>query len=179
MRLAPLLAVALAFAPVAGWAALAPGAKAPDFTTRGALGGKIFTLKLSDQLKNGPVVLYFFPAAFTPGCTLEAREFAEATAEFRKVGATVIGMSADPIDKLADFSVKECASKFAVASAGPRVIEGYDVKLPQKEGLTNRTSYVIAPDGRILYAHSDMNPREHVKNTLAAVREWRAAGSRP
>lgn len=157
------------------WASLSVGAKAPDFTTRSALGGKVSTLKLSEALKKGPVVLYFFPAAFTPGCTLEAADFAQATAEFRKSGATVIGMSADPIDKLQKFSVEACRSKFAVATATPAIISGYDVKLPAREGLSDRTSYVIAPDGRIIHVHSDMNPRDHVKTTLAAVRDWKAA----
>jgi len=166
-------ALALLIAPKAATSALAVGAKAPDFTTRGALAGKIFTLTLSDQLKKGPVVLYFFPAAFTPGCTAEAHEFAEATDEFRAAGATVIGMSADPIDKLAKFSVEECRNKFVVASAGAGIIKGYDVALPVG-GMTNRTSYVIAPTGRIAYVHSAMSYKDHVKNTLAAVKAMRA-----
>mgnify|MGYP004499927153 CR=1 FL=1 len=166
------LAAALLAFPAA--AALTPGAKAPDFETRGALAGKAFRLSLSEQLKKGPVVLYFFPAAFTAGCTAEAHEFAEASDDFRKAGATVIGMSADSLDKLTTFSREACRDKFAVATATPAIVKGYDVSLPQRAGLTNRTSYVIAPDGRILYAFSDMNYRDHVKNTLAAVRKWRA-----
>jgi len=166
-------AAALTFTTVAQ-AALPVGSSAPDFETRGALAGKVFTLKLSDQLKKGPVVLYFFPAAFTPGCTAEAHEFAEATDEFKKAGATVIGMSADPVDKLAEFSTKECSNKFAVASAGPKVIEGYDVALkvnnPAFAGKTDRTSYVITKTGKIAYAHSAMDYKDHVKNTLAAVK---------
>src|SRR3546814_19962507 len=104
------------------------------------LAGKVFKLHLAEQLKKGPVVLYFFPAAFTPGCTIEAHEFAEATPEFKKAGATVIGLSADPIEKLKKFSVEECRNKFAVASASPKMITGYDVKLSQRDGLSNRTS---------------------------------------
>jgi len=163
------LAAAAFFVPRAATSALPVGAMAPDFTTRGALGGKPFTLTLSHQLKKGPVVLYFFPAAFTPGCTAEAREFADQSAAFKKAGATIIGMSADPLDKLAQFSVQECRSKFAVASAGPGIITAYDVGLPLRIGYTNRTSYVIAPTGRIIYVHSALDYREHVKNTLAAV----------
>jgi peroxiredoxin Q/BCP len=169
------IAAALLAVPAAAPGALAVGAKAPDFTTRGALAGKEFTLHLAEQLKKGPVVLYFFPAAFTPGCTAEAHEFAEASDDFKKAGATVIGMSADPVDKLARFSVEECRNKFAVASAGPAIISGYDVPLPQKAGLTNRTSYVIAPSGRIAYVHSEMNYAAHVKNTLAAVQSMKPA----
>jgi thioredoxin-dependent peroxiredoxin len=172
----PFVAAAiLAIAPVAvSEAAIQPGAAAPQFRTQGALGGKIFTLDLKQQLRKGPVVLYFFPAAFTAGCTAEAHEFAEASADFNKAGATVIGMSADPIDKLTRFSVEACRNKFAVATASPQIIAGYDVRLPQREGLSNRTSFVIAPNGRVIYAYSDMDYRDHVKNTLAAVRDWRA-----
>lgn len=187
MRAIPLVAaLALSATPFAAHATLAVGAKAPDFQTKGALAGKQFDLKLSSALKKGPVVLYFFPAAFTPGCTLEANQFAEATAEFHKLGASVIGMSVDPIDKLADFSVKECRNKFPVATATPAVVSGYDVKMPKMSnlppavqekmaGLTARTSYVIAPDGKIIYAHSDLDYKDHMKNTLAAVQKWDAA----
>ncbi len=163
-------AAALLVLPQAATSALPVGAKAPDFTTRGALAGKLFTLKLSEHLKKGPVVLYFFPAAFTPGCTAEAQEFAEATDDFKAAGATVIGMSADPVDKLALFSKQECRDKFAVASAGPAIVKDYDVALPVPGGMTNRTSYVISRTGRIVYVHSAMSYKDHVKNTLAAVK---------
>ncbi|WP_278983522.1 peroxiredoxin [Sphingobium yanoikuyae] len=150
-------------------AALAVGAKAPEFTTRGALAGKTFTVTLSHQLKRGPVVLYFFPKAFTPGCSAEAREFAENIDKFKAAGATVIGMSADPVDDLVAFSTKECAGKFAVASAGPNIVSGYDVALKMRPGMTDRTSYVIAPSGRIAFVHSEMSYAGHVKSTLGAV----------
>jgi peroxiredoxin len=151
-------------------AALPVGAKAPDFKTDGAKAGKTFPLRLSDALKKGPVVLYFFPAAFTPGCTIEAHEFAEATDDFAKAGATVIGMAGDTIDKLAKFSVEDCRNKFAVASATPEIIKSYDVTLPQLSTRSNRTSYVIARNGRIAYAYSDKAPEAHITNTLAAVK---------
>ncbi len=167
-------AAALMVLPQAATSALPVGAKAPDFTTRGALAGKPFTLKLSEQLKKGPIVLYFFPAAFTPGCTAEAHEFAEATDDFKAAGATVIGMSADPLDKLAQFSKLECRNKFAVASAGPLIVKAYDVALPMPGGMTNRTSYVISRTGRIVYVHSAMSYKDHVKNTLAAVKSMQA-----
>lgn len=169
-----LLAISCAATPFSANAALAVGARAPDFATRGALAGKPFTLRLSQQLRRGPVVLYFFPAAFTQGCTLEAHEFAEASDDFRAAGATVIGMSADDLPTLQRFSKEACRDKFAVAAASPGTIAAYDVALKQKAGLTDRTSYVIAPDGRVIYAHSDLDYRDHVRNTLAAVRAWKA-----
>ena len=168
-RLSLLLAAAATLMSSNAMAALAIGTKAPDFTTRGAQAGKTFTLTLSHQLKRGPVVLYFFPKAFTPGCSAEAREFAENIDKFKAVGATVIGMSADPVDDLVAFSTKECAGKFAVASAGPAIVTGYDVALKMRPGMTDRTSYVIAPSGRVAFVHSEMNYAEHVKSTLAAV----------
>ena len=166
------LAAALLTSPAL--ATLQPGAKAPDFTTRGAMAGKVFTVHLADQLKKGPVVLYFFPAAFTGGCNAEAHAFAEAVPRFQAAGATVIGMSADGVDTLAKFSSEKCAGKFAVASAGPAVVKGYDVAFPKPimgRTVTSRTSYVIARDGRVAFVHDDMNPAEHVAMTLAAVRK--------
>src|SRR5690349_18266484 len=154
-------------------AALPEGAKAPDFTTQASLAGKTFTFSLADALKKGPVVLYFYPAAFTPGCTVEAHEFAEATDKFKALGATVIGVSHDPIDKLNKFSVSECRNKFAVASdADGSVMKEYDAVLPVKPDFANRTSYVIAPTGEIIYSYTDLKPDAHVENTMAAVKKW-------
>jgi thioredoxin-dependent peroxiredoxin len=175
MRLIALASViALVLSPAMAAAALPVGAEAPDFTTRGALAGKPFKLHLEEQLKHGPVVLYFFPKAFTEGCTLEAHAFSEASDDFRAAGARVIGMSADDYETLAKFSVEACRNAFPVATASPATIEAYDVALAQKPELTDRTSYVIAPDGRIVFAYSAMDWRDHVKNTLAAVQEWKA-----
>jgi thioredoxin-dependent peroxiredoxin len=169
------LIAALAFAiPVAAHASLPVGAPAPDFTTQGALAGKPFNFQLSKALKKGPVVLYFFPAAFTPGCTIEARQFAIAADDFAKAGATLIGVAADPIDKLAKFSVEECRNKFPVAVATPVMITGYDVTLPQLNTRSNRTSYVIGRNGRVAFAYSAMAPDDHVKGTLAAVRRLKS-----
>ena len=149
-------------------AALKVGAKAPDFETTGAIAGKPFKLHLADQLKKGPVVLYFFPKAFTSGCTAEAHAFSDASAAFKKAGAQVIGMSADDLPTLQKFSVTECRNSFAVASASKATIKSYDVKLPMVS-MTNRTSYVIAKDGQIMMVHSDMSWKEHVTKSLAAV----------
>jgi len=157
-------------------AALKPGDAAPDFSAQAAVGGKEFTFSLADALKKGPVVLYFFPKAFTSGCTVEAHDFAEAADKFTAAGATLIGMSSDGITTLHDFSTKECSAKFPVA-ADPdlKVIRAYDVvltRIPGLVGVSDRTSYVIAPDGKILYAYSAMDPDKHVSNTLAEVKAW-------
>ena len=154
-------------------AALKPGDAAPDFTAPATLGGNEFIFSLGDALKKGPVVLYFFPKAFTKGCTAEAHEFAEATAQFKAAGATLIGMSADDIGTLHKFSTQECSSKFPVA-ADPslKVIKSFDSVMVSTSALnlSDRVSYVIAPDGKIAYAYSDRNPDKHVENTLAAVK---------
>jgi len=154
-------------------AALPTGAAAPDFSTQASLAGKPFAFHLADALKKGPVVLYFYPAAFTSGCTVEAHDFAQATDQFHALGATVIGVSGDDIDKLNRFSVTECRNKFAVASADARLISDYKVKLPVL-ARSNRTSYVIAPDGKIIFAYSAFDPAGHVDKTMAAVKAWRA-----
>ena len=157
-------------------AALAVGAAAPDFSAQASLGGKEFNFSLTDALKKGPVVLYFYPAAFTKGCTIEAHDFAEATSQFAALGATVIGVSHDPIGTLDKFSVSECRSKFPVAAdPDETVIKSYDAVLAQKPEYANRTSYVIAPDHTILMTYTDLNPDKHVELTLAAVKKWRDA----
>ena len=99
-----LAAAAALLAATPASAALQKGAKAPALATQGALAGKTFSFNLQEQLKKGPVVLYFFPKAFTQGCTLEANAFAEAMPEFKKAGAQVVGLSADDIDTLKDAS---------------------------------------------------------------------------
>ena len=150
-------------------AALKVGDKAPDFTTTGAVGGKEFKLHLADQLKKGPVVLYFFPKAFTSGCTAEAHAFSENIAAFKKAGAQVIGMSADDLKTLHDFSTKECRSAFPVATATPSTQKAYDVAWAAHPGVTTRTSYVIDRRGKIVMVHDDLDFSQHVTKTLAAV----------
>ncbi|HEV3105377.1 MAG TPA: peroxiredoxin, partial [Trinickia sp.] len=133
-------------------AVLKPGDKAPDFTAQASLGGKTYTYALADELKKGPVVLYFYPAAFTKGCTIEAHEFAEAVDEYKRYGASVIGVSHDNIDTLTKFSVSECRSKFPVAAdEDSKIIKSYDASMPMKSTMANRVSYVIAPDGKVIY----------------------------
>ena len=173
-----LFAAGLALAlPSAASAELAAGAKAPNFVANGARGGKVFHVSLAQALKRGPVVLYFYPKAFTSGCTMEAHAFADATADFQKAGATVIGMSNDDVATLQRFSTEACRDKFAVASATPAVVRAYDVDLVRdgkSTGYTKRTSYVIGQDGRVKFVHSDMDYKDHVRLTLDAVRALRA-----
>src|SRR6202044_2091131 len=170
--------LALAIAAGTALAALPDGQKAPDFTTSATLAGKPFTFSLADALKSGPGVLYFYPAAFTKGCTVEAHDFAEATDQFKALGATVIGVSHDSIDTLNKFSVSECRNKFAVASdADKKISTAYDANL-FITSYSNRTSYVIAPNGTIIYEYTALNPDKHVENTLAAVTKWKSEHAR-
>ena len=165
---------ALIFASPAS-AALSTGTKAPQFTLQATQGGDVFTFDLADALKKGPVVLYFYPAAFTQGCTIEAHDFADAIDQYKALGATVVGVSHDPLDKLQKFSVSECRSKFAVAAdVNGTVMKQYDAVLPQHPQYANRTSYVIAPDGSIIYEYTSLDPSQHVDNTLTALKAWKA-----
>ncbi len=163
----------LAAAPA--FAALQVGAMAPDFSAQASQAGKQFPFKLSDALKKGPVVLYFFPAAFTSGCTIEAHEFAEASEDYKKLGATLIGVTAGNIDRLTEFSVSECRSKFPVAAdPGAKIAESYKSTLAIYPGHSDRTSYVIAPDDKVIFVYSNLGADQHVAKTLDAVKAYRA-----
>jgi peroxiredoxin len=154
------------------FAALTVGTKAPDFTAPAFLAGKPFTFKLADALKKGPVVVYFFPAAHTSGCNVEAHLFSQAIDQFKAQNATVIGVTAGNVDQLADFSkaTEYCSGKFPVAAdPGTTIAKQYDAILTQKPEWSNRTSYVIAPSGSIVHVYSNLDPKEHVKETLDAV----------
>jgi peroxiredoxin len=179
VRLAAVTAAVLAFATGPAAAALKPGAAAPLFSTEASLGGKDFSFDLSAALAKGPVVLYFYPAAFTSGCTIEAHDFADAIGDYRKLGATVIGVSGDDIKTLDKFAVSECRSKFAVASdADHKISRAYDAMLGfGPVAYSDRTSYVIARDGKIAYAYRSLDPGRHVANTLAALRSLESPGA--
>ena len=168
-----LLLLGLSAAPA--WAALKMGDAAPDFTAPATLGGKEFVFHLKDALRKGPVVVYFYPAAFTKGRTIEAHDFAEAMPDFRAAGASVIGVSHDDIATLNKFSVSECQSKFPVAAdRDRRIMKGYDAALGFLTPYADRTSYVVTQDGRIAFAYSSLNPDQHVAGTLKAVRALKA-----
>ncbi len=152
-RLLLAASAAALLAAVPATAALEQGASVPSLIAQGALNGRTINFNLQQELRKGPVVLYFFPKANTPGCNLEAKAFAERIADFRRAGAQVVGMSGDTLEDLAEFSRKECAGAFPVARATASTIEAFDVALSmngqRNANVTDRTSYVIAPDGKI------------------------------
>lgn len=186
-----LLAAAFAVAAVASapaFAALETGATAPEIAAKGVTGGNEFNFKLSDALKKGPVVMYFFPAAFTKGCTIETQKFAEKAEEFTAAGATLVGLTAgaamadgkmasaaDNLARLAEFSKEHCRDKFPMVAVGAETVKAYDVVLSGRPDWSNRTSFVIAPDGKILLSHTDMAPESHISKTLETVKAWKAA----
>jgi thioredoxin-dependent peroxiredoxin len=171
-----LLRSALVILSVAGLAAATPslaalkvGDKAPNFTAPAATDGNVSTFSLKDALKNGPVVVYFYPKAFTGGCSLEARQFSEAIPQFQAKHVTVIGMSTDGIDVLKDFSKKDCAGKFPVGSdVNVAVTKAYDAQMGTMN-MSNRISYVISKDGRIAFVHDSGDASTHVAALLQAV----------
>ena len=179
---AAVVAVSALAAAVPAWADLKPGTKAPDFQAQAYLAGKPFEYHLASALKQGPVVVYFFPAAHTKGCNLEAHLFSEAIDQFKAQKASVIGVTAGKVAELADFSkeTEHCGGKFPVAAdPGAKIAKQYDAPLKMAgmtmpNDLSARTSYVIAPDGKVVFVYSDLNPNDHVTKTLDAVKAWRA-----
>lgn len=163
------------FIPAPGHAQLKAGASAPEFQVNAALKGEMIRVRLSDMLRQGPVVLYFYPKAFTSGCTIEAQLFAEIMSDFQANGATVIGMSGDDIDTLKKFSAGPCGGKFAVAADEDQsVMKSYQAVHRLFGSFANRVSYVITPDRKILFVYDGSDPEQHVSRTLAAVKAWRA-----
>jgi peroxiredoxin Q/BCP len=169
-RFAAVVAAALLASGGPARAALKAGAAAPNFSAPAALGGAVEDFKLKDALAKGPVVLYFFPKAFTKGCTIEAHAFSDHIGEFQAFRATVIGVSADPIATQKKFSTQACRSHFLVASdPGLKIARAYDAVLTSS--FANRTSYVIAPDGKIIETYTNLKPLGHIDNALRALRE--------
>ena len=172
LKLAVAGAIALSFASIS-MASLKTGDKAPDFSAPAYLAGKPFTFHLADALKKGPVVVYFFPAAHTSGCNLEAHLFSESIDKFKAENVTVIGVTAGNTDQLADFSkeTEHCSGKFAVAADADAKIAGeYDALLKMKPGWSDRTSYLVSPAGTIVASYSALKPDDHVKEMLEAAK---------
>jgi peroxiredoxin len=193
-RLLPALLLSSAVA-LPALAALKSGEKAPDFSTKASLAGKAFDFSLKEALKKGPVVVYFYPSAYTGGCNRQAHAFAVNKDKFDAVGATIIGVSHDSIARLNDFSAdpEYCAGKFPVASdADGRIAKSYGLKVTEgKAGskdtrgaeighaFTERTTFIIAPDSSIVATHSSaddkISPEDHVTRALATVTELKNA----
>ena len=183
------LATAALTSAAPAFATLQTGVTAPDFSATGMTGGKEFTFKLSDALKKGPVVVFFFPAAYTEGCTIETQAFSEKAAEYQAAGATLIGVTGgakladgtfasakDSLARLGEFSKEHCRDKFPIAAVSAETVKAYDVSFNDKRpDWSNRTSYVIAPNGSVVLAHTDPLPNSHIEKTLAAVKAWKEA----
>ena len=161
-------------------AALDVGDTAPNFTVPAALGGKSFQYNLADALAKGPVVLYFFPAAFSEACSIEAHQFAEAIDKYAALGATVIGVSGDDLELITRFSVQACQGRFPVAADEKKtVIKAFDAAMQTRPEYANRISYVIAPGGKVVYSYLSLNPNKHVERTLDALAQWVKDNPRP
>ena len=156
-------------------AALDIGERAPDFTASAARNGTVYSYSLAEALRKGPVVLYFFPAAYSEGCSAEAHFFAEAIPQFEALGATVVGVSGDDIETLSKFSVQACQGMFPVAADQTQsVMKSFDAVLRTRPEYANRISYVIAPDGAIVFHYMSLNPTKHVEKMLGALKSWAA-----
>lgn len=197
MKLAHLgLLAILATAPV--FAALAPGDKAPAFDAKASLAGKEFKFSLQKALKKGPVVVYFYPSAYTQGCNVQAHEFATQYDAFTKAGATVIGVSLDKIDRLNKFSAdpEYCAGKLPVASdASGKIAKSYGLEITSEykgqslltmkntigeeigHAVAERTTFIVTPDGKVARTIGGVAPRDNVAQALAAVQELAAKKS--
>ncbi|GJL96282.1 MAG: peroxiredoxin [Hyphobacterium sp.] len=166
-----LLAASAAFAlSSAALAELEVGEAAPDFNVEGFQAGEEVSFTLSQALADGPVVLFFFPAAFTSGCEAQAASFAESIGEFEALGAQVIGITAGNTDQLAEFSTQHCASAFPVFAIADGMMGDYEVRLMMRPGWTQRTTYVIDQSSSIALTYTEMSPYEHVDQSLAALR---------
>jgi len=171
-------------------AALEAGKTAPEFALKASLAGKEFDFSLKEKLKSGPVVVYFYPSAYTNGCNLQAHSFSVNSEKFAKAGATVIGVSLDSIERLNDFSSdpEYCAGKVAVASDPEgKVAKSFELNVrdaaPGKvdsrgksidHGFAERTTFIITEDGKISSTISGVSPTDNVKQALAAVEKLAA-----
>ncbi len=171
-------------------AALKTGDTAPDFTTQASLAGKAFTYSLKTELKKGPVVVYFYPSAYTGGCNLQAHTFAENKEKFDAAGVSIVGVSLDSISRLNDFSADPsyCAGKISVASdADGKIAKSYDLTIKAANetakdsrgieighGFAERTTFIVTPDGKVAETIGGLTPVENVEKALAAARKLTA-----
>ena len=167
------------------FAALKQGDAAPEFKAPASLAGKEFTFALKDALKKGPVVVYFYPAAFTGGCNIQAHTFSENSDKFAAAGASIIGVSLDKIGTLNEFSSdpQYCAGKIPVASdSDGKIAKSYDLQVREGKagmkntrdqeidhGFTERTTFVVTPDGKVAATIGSMAPADNVMKALEAV----------
>ena len=182
LKFTALALVATATLASPAFAALKEGTQAPDFSAPAYLAGNPFTFKLADALKKGPVVVYFFPAPHTSGCNVEAHLFSQAIPQFTAAHASVIGVTAGHLTELAAFSkeTEHCGGKFPVAAdEGAKIAKEYDALLLLRPGWSDRTSYVIAPSGKITHVYSSLSPTKHVEETLNAVKALEQSNSTP
>jgi peroxiredoxin Q/BCP len=168
-------------------AALKEGDKAPEFSAPASLAGKEFKFALKDALKKGPVVVYFYPAAFTGGCNTQAHAFSENSDKFAAAGATIIGVSLDKIATLNQFSAdpEYCAGKIPVASdADGKIAKSYDLQVKDAKpgfkntrgdeighGFAERTTFIVTPGGKVAATISNLSPSENVAKALATVQQ--------
>jgi len=194
-RFARLLAVAALSLTTSAFAAVGPGAAAPDFSAKASQAGKTISFSLAEALKSGPVVVYFYPSAYTGGCDIEAHTFATEAAKFAAAGATIVGVSADSIQRLNSFSADPnyCAGKFPVASdPDGKIAASYDLELSAAvanakdvrgdvidHGFIPRTTFVIGRDGKVAAVFSSeldhLHPQDHVSKSLTIVQQMKNA----
>jgi peroxiredoxin len=193
MRRYLLASLVLAALALPAGAALEAGAAAPDFTAPAALAGKELSFSLADARKSGPVVVYFYPSAFTGGCNAQAHAFAENMEKFTAAGAKVVGVSLDSIERLKDFSADPsyCAGKLPVASdASGAIAKSYDLKVADPSpgakdtrgveighGFAQRTTFIVTSDGKVAATIGGVSPTENVEQTLQAVEKLAKMGS--
>ncbi len=173
-------------------AALKQGDAAPDFSAQASMAGKEFQFSLKDALKKGPVVVYFYPSAYTQGCNVQARTFSVNQEKFAAAGATVVGVSLDSIERLNQFSADPefCAGKFAVASdANGAIAKSFELNVRQMagmkdtkgatidHGLAERTTFVVTPDGKVAATIGGMTPTDNVMKALEAVQQLKPTKS--
>lgn len=175
MRLPAALGLIAALVTSPALATLPLGQKAPEFRLPAAQNGQVVTVDSRELRRQGPTVIYFYPAAYTPGCSLEAKLFADHMPVFERLGARVIGISGDDLGTLKSFSVSHCRGRFPVAAdQGLKVAAQYDASGSFSGGFAARVSYVVDADGLVRFALRDTDPRKHVDGTLRAVRTLQA-----